>query len=315
MQKRYLITVCIATGLLAGAGSAHATDPAGIDENREVPVFDGAFTVTVHPVDTMHETTAYADESVADDYEELANAAKRGDADAALELAYALRRCGDAATTEQALEDRLGAMLRTGRVGPPWFPEPTQVDNLAQYIDLERRKFELCAGLSGEQIDRAHDWLELAAELGNYGAQVNAMEEALDHYLLTNGISPHTAPGLQGPAHDLQKFAAGAPEDFRAAARHMLAARAGGSVQALRDLALVYAAGALSPANGYSAAANAYANLLAAAEVWHQAMNPGSYRFDEDLRRFRRGLSSDELAWAEAEARSILREENCCRLR
>lgn len=313
MLKRYLITVCLATWLPAGAGSAHAADPAGLDETREVPVFDGAFTVTVYPVETMHETTEYADRSVADDYDELANAAKRGDADAAEELAYALRRCNHAATTDQELEDKVGAMLRTGMVGAPWFPEPTEVDNLAQYIDLERRKLELCRGLSRQQVGRAQDWFKLAGELGDYGAQVSAMELALDHYLLTQDISPSGAPGLQGPVRDMEKFAAGAPEEFRTAARHMLAARAQGSVQALRDLAIVYAAGAVRPSNQYSPEANAYANLLATAEVWHQAMNPGSYRFDEDLRRFRRGLSGEELAWAEAEARSILREETCCR--
>jgi len=313
MLKRYLITVCIATWLPAGAGSAHAGDPAGLDEIREVPVFDGSFTVTVYPVETMHETTAYADRSVANDYDELANAAKRGDADAAGQLAYALRRCNDAATSDEELEDRVGAMLRTGMVGTPWFTEPTEVDNLAQYIDFERRKLEICRGLSRQQIDRAQDWFKLAAELGNYGAQVSAIELALDHYLLTQNISPSEATGLQGVVRDVEKFAAGAPEEFRTAARQMLSARFQGSVQALRDLAIVYAAGTLRPSNPYSPAANAYANLLATAEVWHQAMNPGSYRFDEDLRRFRRGLSGEELAWAETEARSILREETCCR--
>lgn len=278
-----------------------------------MPVFGGEFTVTVYPVPTMHETTAYADGSVAGDYDALAAEAKRGDGEAAVQLGYALDRCRGAATSEDALEERLGVMLRTGEVGPPWLPEPTRVDNLTFYIDRERQRFELCEGLTEEQIGRAYDWYALAAELGNYGAQSAAMQMALDHYSQTHHLTRSDAPGVSGIARDLEKFAAGDPQAFRTAARNMLAARAQGSLNALRDLAAVYAANALRPGNDYPSAANAYANLLAVAEVWHVAMNPGSYRFEDDLARFSRGLSAEEIAWAEAEARDILQQANCCR--
>lgn len=313
MLKSYLIIVCIATAGVFASGPACAAEVGPLDEVREVPVFDGDFSVTVYPVQAMHERTEYTDESIAEDHDSLAGAAKRGDADAALQLFYALQRCRGAATTDEALESRVGAMLRTGMVGEPFFPEPTRVDDLARYIDLERGRLELCRGLTEEQIRHAHEWLMLAAELGDYGARASAMEESIEHYLISHGVTPDRAPGLQGAVGDARKFAAGAPAAFRAAAVQMLAARVEGSLQALRDLAIVYAAGALSPSNDYSAAANAYANLRAAAEVWQQAMPPGSYRFDADLRRFRKGLSADELDWAESEARAILREENCCR--
>lgn len=313
MLKRYLITACIATATVFALGPVDSQEPAGLDQVREFPVFNGEFTVTVYPAERIHERSEYADESVADDYDTLAGAAKRGDAEAALQLFYALRRCKGAATSDQQLEDRVGAMVRTGMVGEPFFSEPTRVDDLARYIDLERGRLELCMGLTDTQIRDAHEWLMLAAELGDYGAQVSAMEVAVEHYVDSHGITPDSGPPLQSAIRGMQKFAAGAPDQFRTAAVQMLTARAQGSVQALRDLAVAFSAGALSPSDDYSAAAHAYANLLAAAEVWHQAMPPGSYRFEADLRRFRKGLSADELEWAESEARAILREEGCCR--
>lgn len=313
IARSYFIAACLASALAVAPGAAQTREAPNTGSPQHVAVFDDAFTVTVRPVPTMHERTRYAETSISADHDELADAAKHGDADAALQLAYALRRCVGAATSDEALDQRVRAMFRTGMVGPPWFPEPTGVDDFAPYIDFERRRLEICRGLTPGQIERAHDWFILAADLGDYGAQVTAMEVALDRFVLDQVQSSGRDPGFEGTVRDMGAFAAGEPAAFRQAARHMLAARAQGSLQALRDLALVYASGALDAPNDHSAAANAYANLLAVAEVWHASMNPGSYRFDEDLARMSRGLSAGERAWAEAEARAILKQEECCR--
>ncbi len=274
---------------------------------RDVSVFEGAFNVRVYPSDVFSPREG----PIADYYDSLAQAANSGDADAAFELGLALRRCPGIATTGQELDDKLNAMRQTHLVHGPYYLRPRLVEDTNAFIELERQRYEICKGLSNEQVTGYHDWFTLAAELGNYYAQTGAIERTQNNYWQTQGLVPDVQ-GFDDVVGVMKRLAEAEPEELGQAIRHLFEARAQGSLQALHDFALLFAAGVLRPANGHSATANAYANLRAASEVWHRIWSPGSYNYDENLRRLSNRLSIYELDWAEGQAQAILREENCC---
>jgi len=277
----------------------------------EVQVFDGAFTVRVYPSgpDTFKPPR---ERPIADYYYSLAEAANVGDAEAAFELGLALRRCVGFAMTEKELNEKLNAMRQTHLVESPYDARSRFVEGIHHSIALERRRYETCKGLSNDQVMGYHDWFTVAAELGNYNAQMGTFQNALDHYWLTQGLAPNVE-GFDDGVGVIRIYAEAEPEALSQHIGFTFAARSRGSLQALHDLALLYAAGILQPANGHSGRVNAYANLRAATEAWYRIRNPGSYNYDEDLRRLSNGLSIYELDWAEGQAQAILRQDNCCK--
>lgn len=348
MRKRLLFIACIAAGIALWVGldvpnrpdrtiDAQNTavnpspvailDPSGADAKpsesdtvtageagaiREVSVFGGAFSVRVYPSDVFDAVGPPREGPIADYYDSLAQAANGGDAHAAFELGFALSRCPGIATTEQELDDKLNSIHQTYLVHRPYYLRPKLVEDINAFIELERQRYEICKGLSKEQVTGFHDWFTLAAELGNYHAQMAAIGRVRDRYWLTQGLAPGVE-GFDDVVGIMKMFAAAELEKLQQAIRHMFAARAQGSLQALHDLALLYAAGVLQPPNEHSATANAYANLRAASEIWHRIWEPGSYNYDDDLRRLSDRLSMHELDWAVGQAQAILREENCCK--
>lgn len=346
MRKRLLLIACIVAGIVLWAGldvpnrlarsiDAHnapvSPSPTTIldsreanaklaesdtvrdreaDAIREVLVFDGAFSVRVNSSDVLR-TLRPREGPIANYYDSLAEAANAGDGYAAFELGFALSRCLGYATTEQELDDKLDAMQQTHLLQSPYYPRPRLLEDIDGFIENERQRYEICKGLSNEQITSFQDWFAVAAELGNYDAQLGAIERALERYWLTQGLGTDVQ-GFDDAVGVMTTFATAEPEELRQAIEYMFAARAQGSIQALRDLAVLYAAGVLKPPNELSANANAYANLRAASEVWHGIWDPGSYNYDEDLRRLSDRLSMYELNWAEKQAQAILREKNCC---
>jgi hypothetical protein len=281
------------------------------DAIREVSVFGGAFSVRVYPADVFGAFRP-REGPIANYYDSLAQAANAGDANAAFELGFALNRCVGYATTEQELDDKLNTMYQTHLLEDPYNVRSRYVEDINGFIKIERERYEICKGLSEEQIATFHHRFTVAAELGNYFAQMGAIEHALDRYWLAQGLIPNVE-NFDDVVDAMSKFSAAEPEQLHQAIDFMFAARAQGSLQALHDLALLYAAEVLKPPNEHSANANAYANLRAASEVWRQIWSPGSYNYDEDLRRLSDRLSIYELNWAEEQAQAILREENCCK--
>jgi hypothetical protein len=283
---------------------ASVTRPGAV---REVPVFDGEFTVRLAAVDIDTDLRPRP-RAVIEDYDLLAAAAHAGDANAAFALAMALTRCIGHPTSAEALHARVDRMQQTHVVeseGPPRF-----VSDIQSSIELERKRYEECRDLSEAQIASRYDWLELAADLGNYRAQLGALGNALERYwMIGGGVSPLEDEGYAGYVATLQAFGAAQPERLGTAIRHTMAARESGSLQALESVGMLYAAGLLAPDNGHSAAANAYACLRAASEAW----DPSLYSLAAALPQLGSSLSPYELHWAEGQARALLRAPNCCK--
>jgi hypothetical protein len=296
----------------ANLSESNTVTAGAADAIGEVSVFDHAFTIRVYSTDVLDAFTPYREEPITDYYDSLAQAGNAGDAQAALELGFVLQRCRGYATTEQQLDDKLNAMSQTHLLQGPYYPRPRLVEGIGAWMEIERQRYKICRGLSSEQIMGFHDWFALAAELGDYYAQTGAIRRARDRYWLAQGAAP-VMHGFDDAVSIMTMFAAAEPEELRRAMEHMFAARTQGSLQALHDLALLYAARVLQPPNEHSPTANAYANLRAASEVWHRIWDAGSYNYDEDLRRLSDRLTLYEFDWAEDQAQAILRADNCCR--
>jgi hypothetical protein len=104
------------------------------------------------------------------------------------------------------------------------------------------------------------------------------------------------------------------PAQVQLALAYAQAAKARGSVQALEDLANAYAADLLQPDNGHTPLANAYAHLRAVHEIKQTPVSRIRQDYRETLHVLATALSPTELEWAEAEAQTLLRNPNCCRL-
>lgn len=279
---------------------------------RRVPAFDNAFSVRVHVFDMLDAITPLREGPIADYFGALAQSANAGDARAAYELGFVLYRCVGYATTAQELSDKVDTMSQTHLLQGPYYPQPQLTDDVHTFIEIERERYRDCKGLSNEQITGYYDWFVLAAELGDYIARSQAIELTRDHYLLSQGLAPDIRD-FDDAVGIMNRIASAEPERLQQAAQHLFAARAQGSLQALHDLALLYAAGIMNAPNEHSATANAYANLRAAFEVWRSLRSPGSYDYGEDLRQLANSLSPYERNWAEVRAQSILLEKTCCR--
>lgn len=293
----------------AGVKSASASNTGAV---QSVAVFDEEFQVRVYSEDPLASITPFHDEPIATYYDWLAEAASAGDTNAALELGFVLMRCVGYATTEDELNKKVSRMHQTHLVDDPSKQEPRFVDDIQPYIDLEQQRYEICKGLSDEQVMGSDEWFELAAELGNYFAQAGATERALRQYWLSHGLDDGVET-FNDIVRQVRLFADQEPERLRQSIDHLRKARERGSLQALRDLAFLYSANVIEPENAYSTTANAYANLRAASEVWQEIWGPGSYTYKDDLHKMSEMLGTYELAWAERQARTILREANCCR--
>lgn len=289
-----------------------AAEPRQAPSIRDVSVFDGEFNVRVHSFNVLREFMPGHDVPIADYYDSLAQLAHAGDTNAALELTFALMHCVGYATTKVELTDRINKMHQTHLVASPSRPEPLLVEDIYPWIEIEQQRYEVCKGLSKEQVAGYYDWFDLAAKLGDYFAQAGAIEWVLDRYWRTHGLGANVQ-GFEAVVHQLQMLAETGSYELGQSIEHLKAAREQGSIQALHDLALLYSADIVQPQNGYSATANAYANLRAASEVWQQIWGPGSYTYGKDLSRLSDRLRPYELSWAEGRARSILRDANCCR--
>ena len=293
-------------------GNTNAADYADPDSSQVVAVFDGEINVRVYSVDAILKFIPFHEEPIATYYDSLKDAADAGDTDAALELGFVLLRCIGYATTKEELEQKVDRMLQTHLIESTIGQESRLVDNIQPYIEIEQQRYEICKGLSNEQVTSSDEWFDRAAELGDYFAQAGTMERGLEQYWLSTGVQ-HGVESFGEIALEMGRFAKQDPERFRQSFDHLNRAREQGSLQSLRDLALLYSANAIKPQNIYSSTANAYANLRAASEVFQQIWGPGRYTYKDDIQAMSEELGINELKWAEAQARAILREPNCCK--
>ncbi len=103
-------------------------------------------------------------------YDDLAAAAEGGDAAAARWLFRQLRTCTNRFEDIVAMESAIAGLKKTGHMTYPdgRIDEVSTGPQTLGVEDVVREQFETCAGVTQSQIDTSNEWLEKAAESGDF---------------------------------------------------------------------------------------------------------------------------------------------------
>jgi hypothetical protein len=221
-------------------------------------------------------------------YSRLEPAARAGDAVAQYQLGSLLYECRDVPADALSLEREVDAVHQTHRRDGWDVANPTDEER------SQRQRFAECAGVPGDVRSQYRDWLKRAADAG-------LMEAQLDLPLrLPPGewcqFLSDCSPQQRAKHEAMQKEAL----------EYLGRARDAGSAQVLWTFGAWYEQGEVLPQNNVEA----YAHFLALDEI--NAAARESQRFDAMLDALRKRLRPIDLDRAEARARELLSNPNCC---
>lgn len=223
-------------------------------------------------------------------YAQLEPLARAGDQAAQYRLGLLLYECRDVPADSAGLEQTIEHTYETRRRGG-W-----DVDNPANEEQSLRRRYQECDGVPADARGQYRDWLKQAADSG-------LMEAQLD-------LPLHLPPGeycqYMSECSPQQRDKQEALE--REAVDYLGRARDAGSATALWTFGSWYAEGDVLPQDNVEA----YASFSALDQVQQAAGE--SRRFDAMLADLRSRMRPADLEQAEARARQLLSNPNCCAL-
>lgn len=235
------------------------------------------------------ERPAIPSQPIREFFDETLAKAKNGDGEAAYVLAHALYRCNSVPTDANGQVAQI-ELLRKNSVA-----KGVAASHVEQFEKNLRATYTYCAGIDAQTAGRWHEFLELAADLGQLNAQIEYS---------------HVKPPWEQTVSDWSNLSPAQEAQLNAtrtkAMTYLSLAAQQGSVTAFNALGNAYQSGLWVPQDFVAA----YANLRATSIAYQQAQLPDSS--GAAIEQLRRTLRPNELEIAEQRALELISNPNCC---
>lgn len=224
-------------------------------------------------------------------YDDLHDAAARGDAEAAWALYLRMQQCDRLPATDEGFEQRI-EQIRTTKTIDPGGTRYIGDEGAEQMVERMNESRAFCTAIPADQRKAGQQWLDAAIAGGNVSAQGN--------YLFQEWQKRRA----DGESLTLESMAAKTQEIVQSLDQR---ARSG-NAEALMTMGMSYNQGDMVPKDRV----RAYAYFSASGAIMEQAYGPPPPGAPDWLGQMASGLSPYELDQAEALKQEVLSSPECC---